>query len=195
MPQPSNKLFAVGVDDGYFPLEYKGGKGETILLAVATLKTHVIVGLAYGRIPVDSPLVTRSIAELTRLLSPRLVFLDGITYAGFGVADPRKISDMTGATVVTIQQYPLDLNRIRRALQKHFDDHRERFAVIKTIYSSMRILSTPWRTIKYYAYPPGSIEPEEIRKYMIYSPIPEPLRLAHLIASETSKYLHSKGYL
>ncbi len=176
-------------DDGYFPIEYKSRRGNTVLLGVKTIDSKQVIGVTYTRIPVDGLETTDKIIESVKTLgTPDLILLDGITYAGFDIADPERIYYETETPVVTIQQYPLDLDRIKYSLIKHFPDWRIRYSVIERTYKRMYPLNTVWKTIFFAAYGisvkyVGNI----LRKLMIYSPIPEPLRIADKLASQFSK--------
>jgi endonuclease V-like protein UPF0215 family len=176
-------------DDGYFPTEYKSRRGNTVLLGVKTLDSRRVIGITYTRIPVDGLEATDKIIESIKILgTPNLVLLDGITYAGFDVADPEKIYYDIGVPVVTIQQYPLDLERIKYSLIKHFPDWRIRYSVIEKTYKRMYPLNTVWKTIFFAAYGTSVNTVQNIlRKLMIYSPVPEPLRIADKLASQFSK--------
>ncbi len=188
----------IAFDDGFFPPEYKARRGKTLLLGVETKDTTCIIGLAYKWILVDGRETTSTIIELTNLLKPvDLVLLDGITYAGFDVVEPWRIHSETNVPVVVVQQYPLNLERVKRALYKHFKDAEERYKVIEYIASRYKYMDTPWKTIQYYVYPEEKDELiiKALRKTMIYSPIPEPLRITHQIASTITKALHMKGYI
>uniref|UniRef100_A0A7C4D6Y1 UPF0215 protein ENT92_00410 n=1 Tax=Staphylothermus marinus TaxID=2280 RepID=A0A7C4D6Y1_STAMA len=179
-------------DDGYFPVQYKGCRGKTIITGVET-KGFQINKVCWKPVTVDGRETSSVVIELSKLMgSPDLLILDGITYAGFDTADPDEIYLNTNTPVVVVQQYPLDLDNIREALYRNFSDADERYSVIKKVVDKFQYLDTPWKTIQFYA---TGIELDKARiillKTMIYSPIPEPLRIAHSIASILSRRLFS----
>lgn len=182
-------------DDGYFPPSYKARRGKTLLVGVYTSKKTIIEAIAYKLVTVDGRETTGAIIEIAKYLPGSTILLDGITYAGFDVVDPNMIHNSTGATVVVLQQYPLNLSRIKTALEKHFEDHEERYMVIEETYKKMRYLQTPWKTIQYYVVPETPGITKLLRELMIYSPVPEPLRIAHIVASTTSREMHYKGMI
>ena len=102
--------------------------------------------------------------------------------------DADQVYSETGIPVIVYQQYPLDLDRVRTALQKHFPDWKQRYNVIEKIYKKMNYYPTRWRPILFYNV---GINGEDaiyyLEKTMIYSPVPEPLRLADQIASTISR--------
>ncbi len=195
MQYRSSPNLVLGVDDGYFPPSYKSGRGKTLLVGVLTREKYIIQKIFVKKIPIDSRQTTPTIIEFLRSTKPELVLLDGITYAGFDVVEPNIIYSETHVPITIIQQYPLNLERIRKALQKHFPDYKERYRIIEETYSKMVYLETPWKKIQVYMYPQGIIDVKLLKELMIYSPIPEPLRLAHVIASSLSRTMYSKGLL
>ena len=190
----------IAFDDGYFPPTFKGSMGKTLLIGVLYHEGVTISKILWDTIVVDGLDATDKIVSMVNVLKiysdNPVVILDGITYAGFDVADPDKIHSATKIPVITFIQYPLDLERIRSALIKHFSDHETRYRVIHRTYTKTVPLITPWRVARFYAV---GITREEasslLRGLMIYSPVPEPLRIAHMIASYLSKYMLENGYL
>ncbi len=179
----------IAVDDGFFPTQYKGRKGKTLLLGIKTINIYHIVDLVYTSILVDGLETTNRTCRLIKQLGEaNLVFLDGITYAGFDVVDADQVYSETGIPVIVYQQYPLDLHRVKKALRKHFPDWKQRYNVIEKIYRKMSYYPTRWRPILFYNV---GINREDaiyyLEKTMIYSPVPEPLRLADQIASTVSR--------
>lgn len=139
---------------------------------------------------------TERIARAVKGLGGDAVLLDGVTYCGFDVVDPWRVHDETGLPVIVVQAYPINMERISRALSKHFEDHALRFNVIKRVYEAYAILRTRWRVISFLAI---GIDRDEASKIIdalsVYSPIPEPLRIAGMIASSVSRLLLSRGGL
>lgn len=188
-----------GFDDGFFLPCFKGRKGRTLLVGISVDEDYPfeIKTLTYNYVLIDGRETTRSIIrQLKYHGKPKLLLLDGITYAGFDVVDPMVIYYETGIPVVVIQQYPLDLKRIKKALSKNFNDWIDRFRIIEKIVSKYVYLQTRWKVIQYYSLGLKREEIENIlRKIMLYSPIPEPLRLAHIIASNISRKLYRRGQI
>ena len=185
-----------GFDDGFFPAYYKSRKGYTILAGVKTSNLYILSGVGFTQVLVDGRETTEKIVSLSRILRPDVIFLDGITYAGFDVADPDAIYSSTGFPVITVQQYPLNISRIRKALENNFEDFRERLEVILRIWNKFNYLDTPWKMVQFYAV---GISLEKalaiLRSTMIYSPVPEPLRIAHMLASAVSRMFANRHEL
>ncbi|MCY0868539.1 MAG: DUF99 family protein [Desulfurococcus sp.] len=178
-------------DDGFFPAEFKSSRGDTYIAGVEATSSFRVVRITLARIPVDGGQAYKAVLNASRQLQGSVVFLDGVTYAGFDVVDPFSLNVETGKPVIAIQLYPLNLERIRRALVKHFNDWRERFKVIESYTKSLTVVDTPWRPIE---IAPVGVSLEEairiLRRTSIYSPEPEPLRIAGRVASSLTRLMH-----
>ncbi|WP_448578776.1 endonuclease dU [Thermosphaera sp.] len=176
-----------GFDDGFFPLDFKGRKGTTVIAGVE-LDNGVLTRIGYGVVTVDARDSERVVTAMSKHMTGELVFLDGVTYSGFDVVDPDSVHAETGKPVIVVQHHPLNLDRIREALVKHFPDWAERFRVISKVASSMLYVETPWKPVL--IYPAGLSFDEAVDLYKrncIYSPLPEALRIADMVASSISR--------
>jgi len=112
----------------------------------------------------------------------RTVILDGITYGGFNVVDIQMLYRETGIPVVVVMRSYPDFDKIKSAL-KYFPDGEERWTIIKRAGKIERI---PGEKSPIYIQRAG-IGVETVKKIIrltsIRSNIPEPLRVAHLIAT------------
>ena len=185
----SGSLKVVGIDEGYFPPEFKRKRLQTILVAVLCDWTTPL-DVKISRVTVDYDNVNDRVLELLGKFKVKsdLVILDGVTYAGFNVIDPKTLNEELGIPIITVFKHDLNMDRIRTALYKHFNDWRYRFTVIWNVYSNSRIIHTPWRPLRISVY--GIDENRAIDliiRLQKVSPIPEPLRLADVIASGLTK--------
>lgn len=110
-----------------------------------------------------------------------IIMLDGITFGGFNIVDIKELYEKTGLPVVAVQRRRPDMDSFLAAL-KVFGDAEER----KTI---VRRAGELYKFKKIY-YQRAGLPEEECGKILemtcIRSDIPEPLRVAHLIASGLS---------
>ena len=185
----SGSLKVVGIDEGYFPPEFKRKRLQTILVAVLCDWTTPL-DVKISRVTVDYDNVNDRVLELLGKFKVKsdLIILDGVTYAGFNVIDPKTLNEELGIPIITVFKHNLNMDRIRTALYKHFNDWRYRFTVIWNVYSNSRIIHTPWRPLRISVY--GIDENRAIDliiRLQKVSPIPEPLRLADVIASGLTK--------
>ena len=109
------------------------------------------------------------------------LILDGINFAGFNIVDLPLLSKRLGIAVIAVQRKKPRMQRIEKALDK-FKDKKKRMELIEKageIYPSGKIFfqcfGTDRKTVK-----------TVLAKTTKYSNIPEPLRLAHMIASGTT---------
>jgi endonuclease V-like protein UPF0215 family len=112
----------------------------------------------------------------------RTVILDGITYGGFNVVDIQMLYRETGIPVVVVMRSYPDFEKIKSAL-KYFSDGDERLMIIKRAGKIERISRE--KSPIYIQRAGIGIETVKkiIRLTSIRSNIPEPLRVAHLIAT------------
>ena len=112
----------------------------------------------------------------------RAVILDGITYGGFNVIDIQGLYRETGIPVIVVMRSYPDFEKIKSAL-RYFPDCEERWAIIKRAGKIEKITGE-----KYSIYiQRAGISLETVRRIILLtstrSNIPEPLRVAHLIAT------------
>jgi uncharacterized protein len=114
----------------------------------------------------------------------RAVMLDGITYAGFNVVDINEIYGQTGIPVIVVMRSKPDFEKIKAAL-KYFPDGDERWTIIQKAGKIEEIAGEKEKSSIYVQK--AGINLEIVRKIIrltsIRSNIPEPLRVAHLIAT------------
>ncbi len=112
----------------------------------------------------------------------RAVILDGITYGGFNVVDIQLLYRETGIPVIAVMRSYPDFEKIKSAL-KHFPDGEERWTIIKRAGKIEKI--TGEKNLIYIQRAGIGLETVKriIRLTSIRSNIPEPLRVAHLIAT------------
>lgn len=178
----------LAIDDGYFPPNFKSRRGYTYLTGILYVNEG-IEQVLLDKTLVDGLEVTDRITGFIKVCGkPLVLMLDGLTYAGFDVVDVDRVHLDTGVPIIVVQQYPLDLEKIKEALRLNFDDYSYRYGVIERNASRMKPYITRWKTIYVEAIGLNNQQVVEIlEETMIYSPIPEPLRIAHQIASTISR--------
>ncbi|WP_410507968.1 DUF99 family protein [Methanosarcina hadiensis] len=114
----------------------------------------------------------------------RIIMLDGITYGGFNVIDIQELYGETGLPVIVVMRSYPDFEKIRSAL-RHFSDGEKRWDIIKKAGEIEKIVTGKNETPIYIQKAGiGAKNVEKIiRLTSIRSSIPEPLRVAHLIAT------------
>ena len=112
----------------------------------------------------------------------KVLLLDGVTLGGFNVVNIEKIYTDTNLPVITVTRDEPDFEKIKKALKKHFTDWKTRFNLIKN--GQIHKIKTKHNPIFIKCVGIDVEEAKEIIKLStIRGVIPEPIRMAHLIAS------------
>ncbi|WP_457742781.1 endonuclease dU [Thermococcus sp.] len=178
------EIRVVGFDDGTFSFSFKVHRRRTVLIGVVMKGSKDVVGVLCRWITVDGTDATEEIIDAvknSRFKDLRVILLKGITYGGFNVVDLERIYLKTGLPVIVVVRKRPNVRAMELALKKHFQDWRERFELIKRAPPIFEVVPG-----KLYIQAMGvSVETAvEILKTTTRSGlVPEPLRLAHMIAS------------
>jgi endonuclease V-like protein UPF0215 family len=181
------EIRVLGVDDGKFVPHVKG---QVLVVGVVFRGGYWLDGVMHTKVAVDGFDATDNIAAMITS-SPhhkqlRVVMLNGITFAGFNVVDIKALNKATNLPVITVTRDKPDLNEIQEALQ-NLPESERRWKLIRDAGEPFEV-STRKQKEKIYVQTAGvSAEDAEkiIRLTSTRSSVPEPLRVAHLIASGT----------
>ncbi len=182
----------LGVDDAYF-VPHKGGK--TYIVGVVMRASFYIDGFVVREITVDGEDVTDAIASM--LLDSKyrsdikFVMTQGITFGGFNILDIKKLYEIAKKPVIVISRRKPDLDSMFSALKNHFPDWEKRSKLL----TEVEIEGVKNGRYTIYIQRMGvdkNTALEIMRKFTIRGAIPEPLRIAHLMASAL-KLGESKG--
>jgi endonuclease V-like protein UPF0215 family len=180
------EIRVLGIDDGKFTPHTKG---DVIVIGVVFRGGCSIDGIMHTNVAIDGLDVTEKLALMINS-SPhrkqlRLVMLNGITFAGFNVVDLKKLNSETKLPVMALTHEKPDLDAIHRAL-KNLPNEEERW---RTVLEAGEINEVINKGIKIYVEIAGIslADAQKIIKITsTRSSLPEPLRVAHLIASGIS---------
>ena len=181
-----SEIRVLGVDDGKFVPHMEG---SVVVVGVVFRGGCWLDGVMHTHIAVDGFDATEQVASMiTR--SPhskqlRLVMLNGVTFAGFNIVDIKKLSSTTKLPVIALTQNKPDLAAIQKALT-NLTKSEERW---KMILAAGEIHEVKVRGKKVYAGLAGisMVDAQEIIELTsTRSSFPEPLRVAHLVASGIS---------
>lgn len=173
----------LGVDDGRFTPHTQG---NVIVVGVVFRGGSSVDGVMHTEIAIDGLDATEKLIEMINA-SPhrrqlRLVMLNGVTFAGFNLVDIQKLHAATGLPVVALTQEKPDLEAIYQAL-KHLPDTEERWRIVQNAGALFEVTN---RGVKLYVELAGLTLDEAKTVLELTSTrgsLPEPLRVAHLIAS------------
>jgi uncharacterized protein len=180
------EIRVLGIDDGKFTPHTKG---RVIVVGVVMRGGGSIDGVMHTHVCIDGLDATEKIAQMI-ISSPhrrqlRLVMLNGITFAGFNVADIKQLYEVTGLPVLALTHEKPDLESVLEAL-KNLPNCEERW---KFILEAGEIYEVTNMGTKIYLEMAG-ISLFDAQKIIeltsTRSRLPEPLRVAHLIASGIS---------
>jgi hypothetical protein len=173
----------VGVDDGSFE---RADRYAPIAAVALTLPEHM-EAVRTGRVRVDGTDGTRRVVALVRRLGPiegvRAVLVDGAVVGGFNVLDLDALHRELGVPVVAVTRRPPEFARIRSALKKWFPRSADaRWALLR----AHRLFRVPTGGQPIRAAAVGCSRADAawlVARSTVRGHWPEPLRLAHLVAS------------
>lgn len=181
-----NEIRIIAWDDG--PFKFKD-KGSAVLIGVVFRGGSFIDGLIRTEVAIDGLDATEKIIssiEKTKHKDLRLVMLDGITFAGFNTVDIKKLFEKTKLPVVAINRKKPDLEKFKDGLKK-LPHAAERLEAVKNageFYWADVAYGSKKSRVCFQCCGLSTDEAEQIIKLTtIRSAIPEPLRVAHLIAT------------
>ena len=174
----------IGIDDGPF-LSRRLGGSKAPLVAVQLRGPHLVKART-AWIGVDgfdaTGVASRMLSSLRARESP--ILLAGATFGGFNVINPRMLlRKFRTPTIVVIGSRP-DNRAVKRALVRHFPDWRRRWRILSSL-GPLRQAKTVQNEspLFYEAFGCGDDEARRIlREWAYVSRIPEPLRVAGLVA-------------
>ncbi len=172
----------IGWDDG--PFEFKG-KGKVLLVGVIYRGANFLDGLLRTEIDIDGADATDKIASAvarSKFKDLRVIMLDGITFAGFNTVDIKELYEKTKLPVIVVLRKKPDFDKFRTALKNM--DHAE--ARLKAVEHAGDIfwVGIGGKRICFQCFGLRKQEAEEIiRLTTKHGLVPEPLRVAHLIAT------------
>lgn len=172
----------LGIDDS--PFDFRCEKA--LVVGVVARLPMYIEGIMRTEVQVDGSDANEAIIAMvgrSRYREQlRLILFDGVAVGGFNVVDINKIHRETGIPCATVTREMPDFERMEAALQAHFPDWEERLKVIKR----NPLFKVGPRKRSIYATIAGmDAETLELilKECTVQGRLPEPLRIAHLIAS------------
>jgi uncharacterized protein len=172
----------LGIDDAPFRFS-----DESVpIVGVVVQAPSYIEGVLTTLAEVDGHDATERVAAMVRRSRYRAglaaILIDGTAVGGFNVIDVDAVHEAVDRPVVTVTRKKPDLGAIERALRRRFDDWRERLAIIRRheVDGIRTGHGTVWVT--YVGASRTEVE-EALSLTTMRGVLPEPLRIAHLIAA------------
>ncbi len=172
----------VAWDDG--PFKFKT-KGKDILVGVIFRGGQFIDGLLKTEIEIDGLDATKKIIEKvlkTKHKDLRIIMLDGITFAGFNTVDIKEIYEKTKLPVIVVNRKKPNLKKFFSTL-KQMQNSKKRLKCVENA-GPIYWVRVKNKKICFQCYGMKKEDASKvIKKTSTMSLIPEPLRVAHLIAT------------
>lgn len=180
-----NEIRILGFDDAAFE---HGAKKRTVpVVGVIYRGGDFIDGMLRTDVKIDGMDATEQLVK--RINSTRhkqqlrVIMFDGITLGGFNIVDIRALHERTQLPVIAIIRKMPDFKEVQKAL-KNFKDYKKRWAVIKKTGKPKPCVLKGGKKVYYQSVGLTDEEAEEIIVLSAtHSFIPEPLRVAHIIAT------------
>jgi uncharacterized protein len=181
----------LGIDDAPFSF----GESRVPIVGVVVKLPGYVEGVMISDVAVDGDDADQAILDLimhSRYREQiRLVLVDGTALGGFNVVDIDHLHNVTGIPFCTVTRDRPDIDAMRSALQKHFFDWHRRLEIVER--HGLTEVGTAHGSIFVSVVGCPISETEEIlRNCTVQGSMPEPLRLAHLVATAMVKG-ESKG--
>ena len=181
-----SQIRLLGIDDSPFNFTDRYG----MVIGVVMRGGGYLEGILRRHVTIDgddATFVCKDMIKKTRHRKQlKAMLLDGVALGGFNVVDIEEVYKSTGLPVITVTRDKPDFEKIRLALKKNFQDWKDRWALlskgeihrVKTSYNPLYVKCTGL-----------SIEEakEIIKISTIRGAMPEPIRVAHLIASGVTR--------
>jgi len=180
-PLDLSNLRSIAFEDAAFR---KGGLNSKALLVAVVMDGFHISDLSFSYITVDGLDVTDRMVELGLKMSGNfdVILLHGAPYGGFNIVDVERLYSKLSSPVISVISSKPDEDAVHEALIKHFQDWvlrlnlLEKFKPISsidlkgfTVYTSCYGIDVDHAT-------------DILRKLTVIGKLPEPLRVARLIA-------------
>jgi len=184
------EIRVLGIDDGKF---VPHSKSQALIVGVVFRAGHWLEGVMSTHITVDGMDATENICKMITH-SPhykhlRVVMLNGITFGGFNVVDIKVLQTKTGLPIIGVTSKKPNLTDVRAAL-RHLPNSEDRWSAVLNA-GELFSVATRGGTQKIYVETVGISKPiaeKVLQLTSTRSKIPEPLRVAHLVASGISLY-------
>jgi hypothetical protein len=179
------EIRVLGIDDGVFTPH---SREMVDVVGVVYRGGYWLDGFMHTRVQVDGLDATQKLADMiTRsphYLQIRVVMLNGVTLAGFNVVDIEELCKAVNLPIIAVTRDKPNFDDIKEAL-KNLPEAAKRWKAIKKAGKMIR-LRTREGEEPIYVHAVGISEEDAervLKSTSTRSNVPEPLRVAHIIAS------------
>ena len=177
-----DKVRILGIDDGPFSFEQK----TVPIVGVIMRAPNYIEGICRAKVHVDgtdaNKIIEKMINNSNYKDQLRLIMFDGVAMGGFNVIDIEKLYHKLGIPITTITRTKPDLKVIKNTLKSHFSDWKNRWKAIDQL--ELIKINTNFNPIyvKFVGLAKSEVQ-RLIKITTVRGVLPEPIRVAHLIAT------------
>ncbi|MEM1757236.1 MAG: DUF99 family protein [Candidatus Bathyarchaeia archaeon] len=179
------KIPVIGIDDGSF----RKNVDLTTFLVFVLLKELGVEAVRFTRITVDGLDATEKAIEVLKGLKFDAIMLAGVSFGGFNLIDPFELFEKFGTPVIVILKRRPRNDAIRKALIRHFNDWRARLMIIEKLGPIHELALSNGRGFLYFESVGADVRQVSnlINAFTVIGGIPEPVRVAKIIAHGISK--------
>ncbi|MCD6402925.1 MAG: DUF99 family protein [Candidatus Aenigmarchaeota archaeon] len=182
------EIRVIGFDDGPFTPR---SRGNALVVGVVTRGGEFVDGVLRIYVKIDGLDATKVLSDAINNSKHkpqlRVIMLNGITIAGFNLIDIEELFEKTSLPVIVVNRKRPNMKKFKEAL-KNFEDFEKRWKIVKKAGPIKKVEVKDDKFIYFQASGIEDIKAAEVIKLTCtHSLIPEPLRLAHLIASAMVK--------
>jgi endonuclease V-like protein UPF0215 family len=174
----------LGIEDGSFPARQQSN--FKALLVADFFRGFRLQDIRLNTITVDGIDATDALLNIihARKSKPEIAILAGISYGGFNFIDPFRLhEDEELASIIVTTERPNNV-QVKAALQKHFPDCRDRWRVYRRLNNFRAFKANP-KENPIFVETVGLSYTEAsriLRQSTVIGRVPEPLRVARMIA-------------
>jgi len=184
------EIRVLGVDDGVF---IPHNKGYADVVGVVFRGGYWLDGAMRTEVEVDGLDATEKIASMI-IASPhyqqlRVIMLNGITFAGFNIVDIKELYNKTKLPVIAVTRDKPDMEEIKKALENLPEKERRWQAILNA--GELLTVQTREGEEPVYMQIAGITRSDAekiVKMTSTRSNIPEPLRVAHIVASGLTRF-------
>jgi hypothetical protein len=179
------EIRVLGIDDGVFTPH---SEEMVDVVGVVYRGGYWLDGFMHTRVKVDGLDATQKLADMIirspHYLQLRVVMLNGVTLAGFNVVDIEGLCEKLKLPVIAVTRDKPNFTDIKKALQ-NLSEAEKRLKIIKNAGKMIKVCTHEGEE-PIYVHVAGISEEDTksiLKRTSTRSNIPEPLRIAHIIAS------------
>jgi uncharacterized protein len=184
------EIRVLGLDDGKF---VPHSKTQVLVVGVVFRAGYWLEGVMSTQVAVDGVDGTAKMVNMIKG-SPhykqlRVIMINGITLGGFNLVDIKALNEQTGLPVIAVTSRKPNLAKVHSAL-KNLPNSEDRWAAVLNAGEIFPVVTRGGKQQVYIeiAGITKEVAVEVLRLTATNSKIPEPLRVAHLVASGISLY-------